>query len=94
MQAVRQSVLRQLVKPNGSARRGMSEVSGWKAPTMNDMPAPIQSWAELNAARQAKYNKHLVLGVGFFIATLAALKGSGLCYLNYSPPAQPAPKNN
>ncbi|RZC34451.1 hypothetical protein BDFB_012101 [Asbolus verrucosus] len=38
---------------------------------MNDLPSPEGDWYTLSNKQQSKYNVHLVLGIGSFIATLA-----------------------
>ena len=57
---------------NSNVRHG-SSVSHYKPSTMSDMPSPSGSWAALNSARQSKYNMHLIIGVAFTVASLAAV---------------------
>lgn len=38
--------------------------------TMDEFPVPSGSWAEHNAKIQAKYNRHLIVGLAFFIGTV------------------------
>ncbi|KAG8335408.1 hypothetical protein J6590_069210 [Homalodisca vitripennis] len=54
-----------------NARRGHDYApANFKKPTMDDLPVPSGSWQDHHNAMQAKYNKHLILGTGFFVVTL------------------------
>lgn len=64
------------------------------ATTYNDLPIPQGSWKTHHDAQQRKYNSHLLFGVAFAIGTLVIAKASGSLYLNYTPPARPAAKND
>ncbi|XP_046670909.1 uncharacterized protein LOC124360936 [Homalodisca vitripennis] len=80
---VTQSVVR-------NARRGHDYApANFKKPTMDDLPVPSGSWQDHHNAMQAKYNKHLILGTGFFVVTLIVAKASGLFYFNWNPPPFP-----
>lgn len=43
---------------------------GYHPATMDEFPVPQGSWSEHNAKLQAKYNRHLVVGLLFFFGTL------------------------
>lgn len=43
---------------------------GYHPATMDEFPVPQGSWAEHHAKLQAKYNRHLIIGVLFFFGTL------------------------
>lgn len=40
---------------------------------MNEMPVPSGSWAEMNSARQTKYNLHLLVGVASVVASVVVV---------------------
>ncbi|XP_054271886.1 uncharacterized protein LOC128992364 [Macrosteles quadrilineatus] len=64
-------------------------IANFKKPTMDDLPVPSGSWQEHHSQMQAKYNRHLILGVGFFAVSLVVAKSSGLINMNWNPPPFP-----
>lgn len=60
-----------------------------KQVSMDDLPVPQGSWQEDYNAKQAKYNKHLALGIAFTVFSIVVAKGSGLLYFNWGPPPYP-----
>ena len=44
-----------------------------KPASLNEMPQPTESWEQFDAARQKKYNTHLVGGLAFFAFTLGVV---------------------
>jgi len=58
-----------------SVRSKSSKVSTYKVPeikpaTMNEMPTPSGSYKTYHARQQARYNRHLMGGIGFSAFTL------------------------
>jgi hypothetical protein len=75
----------------GGGRRGMASYGGrnavvFKEPSISELPIPEGSWATHQAKMNSKNNRHLLLGVSFFLFTLTVLCNSGLVNLNSTIP--------
>jgi len=60
-------------------------VSTIKPASLNEMPQPTESWEQFDAARQKKYNTHLVGGLAFFAFTLGVGITTGFFNLETGP---------
>jgi hypothetical protein len=53
---------------------------------MNELPIPQGDWQREYNKQQRKNNKHLILGVGFFLFTLLTVTTSGIVQFNATIP--------
>lgn len=57
----------------------------------NDLPVPEGNWAVKNAARQKRYNSHLIMGISSVAISYGVFHVSGLNWL-CPVPDRPAPR--
>lgn len=50
--------------------------ANFKRPTMDDLPVPNGSWQENFQVKQAKYNRHLIVGIVAFTVSMIAVSSS------------------
>ncbi|XP_050040016.1 uncharacterized protein COX7B [Dermacentor andersoni] len=83
---VSQRALQCVSRQSRSSVRSYHPPSQYKQVTMADMPTFIGPWEEHFSKRQAKFNIHLAVGVGFFLVSLVTAKSLGTLDYVDAPP--------
>ncbi|KAG6441443.1 hypothetical protein O3G_MSEX001870 [Manduca sexta] len=61
---------------------------------MNELPVPCGPWDIWYSDKQSYYNKVLAIGTFWFLFSLGMMIYTDSLFLNFGPPAQPAPPSD